>query len=105
MFREAVIRCIPYVALGKIQSPAIITLHGNETNVIKVGCLDGGFNTEGTIRHEAFVVCDNNVVMVSIKSKREVSASTDFNHAINREVFWIVFEIVPCLWHDVAHVC
>jgi len=44
------------------------------------------------------------MVAASVESERIISAGTKFHHAVNREVLWIIFEVIPRAWHDVAHV-
>ena len=53
---------------------------------------------------QAVIVVHNHMVAASVESERIISAGTKFYNTVNREVLWVIFEVIPRARHDVAHV-
>ena len=104
MLGEAVLRSGADCTARKVHPPSVISFHGYETDSIGTTRLDGGLDTQGFASEQTIVVIDGDVITQAIEPQREICTGTYFNDTIDREVLRIVFQIVPCLWHDVAHV-
>ena len=90
----------------QVEAPSIIAFHHHElVGVEAVGVDPGREFKMGHVGHvQVVVVVKNHVVALAVKSERIVGTRSNFDHAVNREILRVVFQVVPRAGVDVPHV-
>ena len=90
----------------QVEAPSIIAFHHHElVGVEAVGVDPGREFKMGHVGHvQVVVVVKNHVIALAVKSERIVGTRSNFDHAVNREILRVVFQVVPRAGIDVPHV-